>query len=162
MLGPKQQRSSRVHANNAYVLLFVGGTRYYTRMMHGERTTPPFDDISSVYASMNRTFDFVRPWRSDLWNAITVAITGLDDADVLESIAWNLRSWPLELVNWPVHNSNRTDIRFAPGPNRDFQTHTESVKVLPANERNQVCCCLARRSVTTCIRVSVPMRGAMA
>ena len=137
---------------------------YYTWFKHGATTTAPFNNIDQAYASLNRTFDFVRPWRSDLWNAITVAITGTrrgqqaslvvvadamsvracmvsagdGDADVMESIAWNLRSWPLEQVVWPVHNSNRTDIRFRPAIDRFGRSHTQSVQVLPANERDQV------------------------
>ena len=78
----------------------------------------------------------------------------LGDGDVMASMLWNLRSWPLELVNWPVHNSNRTDIQFLPGPNRSFQTHTDSVRVLPANERNQVRARINERCTLTVARAS--------
>ena len=114
---------------------------YYNIITHGTGAADPglapFNNLADVWASLNRTFGFVRPWRSDLWNAVTMAITGDAPADVMDSMLWNLRSWPLEMVDWPIHNSNRTDIRFRPGPNRSFQTHTDSVRVLPANERNQ-------------------------
>ncbi len=56
---------------------------------------------------------------------------------VAEDIAWNLRTWPVEGVSWPVQNSNRQDIFFRPGQNRAFRTHEDSVRVLPANERAQ-------------------------
>ena len=54
---------------------------YYTLFKHGALSSvPPFDNIAQVYASLNRTFDFVQPWRSDLWNAITMAVTGANPA----------------------------------------------------------------------------------
>lgn len=84
----------------------------------------PFDRAPAL-ASLGRTWDFVRPYRSDLWGAINTAVTG-DAADGdIEGILWNLRTWPLELVDWPVHNSNRTDIRFNPGINRFMQVQWE-------------------------------------
>ena len=151
--------------------------------------------------SMRRTFDFVRPWRSNLWGTMWLATGGAGweagenthlsaacsvlggsnsasdtepaasttstaessmrlrrqagaapaastpqvrdwstvpyAASVAQDIAWNLRTWPVEGVNWPVQNSNRQDIFFRPGQNRAFRSHTDSVRVLPANERAQ-------------------------
>ena len=29
---------------------------------------------------------------------------------------WNLRTWPLELIQWPTQNSHRLDIRVNPEP----------------------------------------------
>ena len=28
-------------------------------------------------------------------------------ADVLQDMVWNLQTWPLDLVDWPTHNSHR-------------------------------------------------------
>ena len=164
-------------------------------------------DATDVQAGFRRTFDFVRPWRSDLWGAIWLASGGaawsagapsplaaacaavgggdnatstasaatssspLDDmaelgasslrgrhaqpsgqtlsgeqqpvqdaaytAAVAEDIAWNLRTWPLDLVDWPVDNSNRLDVFFRRSPNRFGRSNSDSVRVLPANERAQ-------------------------
>lgn len=59
---------------------------YYILFEHGALATPPFDNVAQLYASLNRTFGFVRPWRSDLWNAITMAVTGARCG------AWQLRT----------------------------------------------------------------------
>lgn len=58
-------------------------------------------------------------------------------SDDLEVIQWNLQTWPLELVDWPVQNSLRHDIQFSPSLNRFQQTNSDSIRVLPANERVQ-------------------------
>ncbi len=40
----------------------------------------------------------------------------MTQADI-DSIIWNLQTWPLELIEWNVTNSQRTDILFQPvGP----------------------------------------------
>ena len=35
-----------------------------------------------------------------------------DRAGVLDDVLWNLRTWPLELIRWPVDNSHRLDIYY--------------------------------------------------
>lgn len=158
-------------------------------------------DTTLLRSSLRRTFDFVRPWRSNLWGTMWLATGGgqwargentplaaacsavgnsnsasdtasavhttstsqntlrlrrraaATSADIPQprdwstvpfassvgqDILWNLRTWPVEAVNWPVQNSNRQDVFFRPGQNRAFQSHTDSVRVLPANERAQL------------------------
>eukprot|EP00039_Didymoeca_costata_P020083 m.340007 g.340007 ORF g.340007 m.340007 type:complete len:864 (+) comp19079_c0_seq1:208-2799(+) len=107
---------------------------YYTAMM----SIPHGPLRSAVEASLNRTFNFVRPGRSNLWAAIYMSSTQYLSAYDLESVRWNLRTWPVELVNWPVNNSHRLDIfwdaEFNAANGRDAGQIT---RVLPANERNQ-------------------------
>lgn len=60
------------------------------------------------------------------------------DPSTLESLAtivWGLRTWPLELTDWPTQNSARLDVVPQPGVNRFGQTG-DGTRVLPVNERN--------------------------
>ena len=100
--------------------------------------------------------------RSDLWNAVfQSAVPGLgEDAgaccaavggggggvSVADSAAdarigrvsrRNLEQWPLELVDWAVDNSQRTDVVIRPTVDRWRRTNTQSMRPLPANERSQ-------------------------
>ena len=82
----------------------------------------------------------------------------------LDNIQWNLQTWPLELVEWPVNNSQRLDVQFLgadrfgdvgddsvwrgvtkggfllawPGRLTERGCCRVQVGVLPANERCQV------------------------
>lgn len=38
--------------------------------------------------------------------------------EVIEDVVWNLRTWPLELVEWETKNSHRLDIQFNPEQDR--------------------------------------------
>lgn len=40
------------------------------------------------------------------------------DPDLIEAMVWNLRTWPLELVEWNTTNSHRLDITFNPEQDR--------------------------------------------
>lgn len=93
-------------------------------------------------ASLQRTNALLGGVRSALWNAITVSALGPlgypTTPQAVEDTLWNLRTWPLSLVDWPVRNSHRLDIvldwegeRNGDGQDRD------STSVLPANERAQ-------------------------
>ncbi len=70
-----------------------------------------------------------RPERDALWN-FCYAMTGADEFDLDESVWW-LREFPLDLIDWSVHNSHRKDIELLP-PNFRNQTTKE---VLPPDER---------------------------
>jgi hypothetical protein len=61
---------------------------------------------------------------------------------------WNLRTWQLEMIDWPASNSQRADIRFDPFTDRSGDVHEDSVGVLPENERAQVAA--RRRGVAQC------------
>ena len=42
----------------------------------------------------------------------------VNDPDLVEGLVWNLRTWPLELVEWNTTNSHRLDITFNPEKDR--------------------------------------------
>ena len=46
------------------------------------------------------------------WNDLIAGYVDLCDSKVVENLVWNLRTWPLELIEWPVENSHRLDISF--------------------------------------------------
>ncbi|MBU6400521.1 MAG: hypothetical protein KGS61_09400 [Verrucomicrobia bacterium] len=67
--------------------------------------------------------------RCPLWNFI-YASTGAYNFD-LNGALWTLRKFPLDLVDWTVHNSQRQDIHRLPPNFRE----RESVELLPPDER---------------------------
>jgi hypothetical protein len=62
---------------------------------------------------------------------------GYSISQTMRDTAWNLRTWPLELVTWNTDNSFRRDIDVFSSTDRDGHFGTQSVRVLPANERSQ-------------------------
>ena len=108
---------------------------YYTQLAF----TTDASRNAPVLASQERTWQVVRSLRSDLWNAIYLATTGGPGADAsdVESIAWNLQTWPLELVDWPTANSQRLDITIDTEADRFGGNGNDALEVLPANERSQ-------------------------
>jgi len=69
-----------------------------------------------------------RPEKEGLWNIMT-AIADTRNIDLKEAI-WYLQEYPLDLVEWTVHNSHRKDIEMVE-PNFRGQTIKD---VLPASE----------------------------
>lgn len=53
-------------------------------------------------------------------------IDQVNDIDLTEILVWNLRTWPLELVEWNTTNSHRLDITF--NPEQDRYIHTQKIK----------------------------------
>lgn len=113
---------------------------YFTFLFFCQNSsTCPFDR-APVLTSMERTFQIVRPERPDLWDAIYLATSGNQDDSIVRDIVWNLRTWPLELIRWPVSNAERQDILYDLAVTRfgfkDVQSlHTRPP--LPSNERMQ-------------------------
>ena len=91
----------------------------------------------ALIASLERTRLLLRGLRSSLWDSIFAAALGqaspTDAADTL----WNLRTWPLSLVDWPAMNSHRLDVVLDTDGERNGWTTPDSVGVIPANERAQ-------------------------
>jgi len=81
--------------------------------------------------SLERSWRIERPEHNPLWNFIYGAVTG-NPCDA-EGAARTLAEIPLDLVDWPVRNSHRNDLRFAPDSGRGGEL--ESVDPLPADER---------------------------
>jgi len=99
--------------------------------------------LPSLCASIARTFDIVKPLRSDFWAAVYLHAsrrhpTLLPPLPVSLDALWNLQTWPLELIEWPVMNSHRLDITIDPAMDRGGHQGTDSYRrILPANERPQ-------------------------
>ncbi len=89
-------------------------------------------DLKQLYLlSLERSWRIERPERNPLWNFIYGAVTG-NPCDV-EAAVRTLAEIPLDLVNWPVRNSHRSDIECSPRTGRFGEV--ESVDPLPADER---------------------------
>ncbi len=73
-------------------------------------------------------WEMERPEKEGAWNIFT-ALTGTEDFD-LEEAVWYLQEYPLDLIQWEVHNSKRKDIEPI-APNFRNQTIRE---VLPPDE----------------------------
>ncbi len=77
-------------------------------------------------------WEIKRSAKDGLWNLMYGIITGTAKDDLPETI-WELQRMPLDLINWPVHNSQRKDIEFLPANGLEQMTRT----VLPPDERPQ-------------------------
>jgi hypothetical protein len=49
---------------------------------------------------------------------------------------WCLQTWPLELIDWPIDNSHRLDIRIDPENDRQGEVGHQDTTVLPYNEQS--------------------------
>ena len=100
-------------------------------------------DPAIVEKALTRTFSIVRSERSSLWSSIYLVGRHPDDKDfasIQNDILWNLRTWPLEHVNWPLSNQGREDLVYEGGVTRFGKTHSDTSHTrspLPANERSQ-------------------------
>lgn len=86
--------------------------------------------------------------KSSLWTAIYLASNATwTDATTKQSVAprqeltdalvWSLETWPVDQIDWTTVNSNRLDIELNPEPDRDNHYGTQSLSILPCNERSQ-------------------------
>lgn len=73
-------------------------------------------------------WEIERPEKEGAWNIFT-ALTGVKNFDLNEAV-WYLQEYPMDLINWTVHNSDRKDIELIE-PNFREQTSKE---VLPPDE----------------------------
>lgn len=88
------------------------------------------DSLKSVYKeAILDHWEMERPEKEGLWNIFT-AMTGVEDYD-REAALWYLREYPLDLIDWDVHNSHRKDLTFVA---TNFRGQT-TVEVLPPDER---------------------------
>ncbi|EGD83339.1 hypothetical protein PTSG_03947 [Salpingoeca rosetta] len=111
---------------------------YYTFL--GAAAKAPYFDSPALHTSFDRTWSAVRRLSSAAWTSMYVGRGGKDyTEDDLNAMLWNLRTWPLELISWPVKNSDRRDIVLDIEADRSGRVGGDSTfKVLPANERPQL------------------------
>lgn len=81
--------------------------------------------------SLEHHWQFERPERSPLWNAIYGALTGRA-CDVEEAVR-TLAEMPLDFIHWNVVNSHRADVRFH--PELEHKGQRLLTKPLPYEER---------------------------
>ena len=91
---------------------------------------------AAALKSMTQTWNLLRAGRSNFWAAIFMAMTGTREASDVSAMVWTLRTWPLELITWPMTNSHRLDI-VRTGIRDRFGKQNSATRVLPANERGQ-------------------------
>jgi hypothetical protein len=103
---------------------------YYPLLKH--ETSP---DRRKIYLeAVEFTCTQIKSDKNPLWNFIAVAIGAIPrNADTLRDSTATLQRIPMDLIEWPVHNSNRRDIQFR--PNKDRFNRTELTAVLPPDER---------------------------
>ncbi|MBD1261022.1 hypothetical protein HZY62_10520 [Maribacter polysiphoniae] len=99
-------------------------------------TIPGFVNYSFTEEQRKKHFETVKShWeverseKNPLWNYL-FALTGSTTIDSEES-AWNLREFPMDLIDWKIDNSHRKDLIMIE-PNFRSQTYSE---VLPGDER---------------------------
>lgn len=73
-------------------------------------------------------WEIERPEKEGAWDIFT-AMTGVKNFDLNEAV-WYLQNYPMDLISWPVKNSDRKDIEFIP---KNFRRQTIN-KVLPPDE----------------------------
>ena len=95
--------------------------------------------LAAGRASLARTWSILKRQRSAMWNGLAVLLgQPIPEGDPAAADAvWSLRTFPLDLIDWPTRNSHRLDITVDPDLQRDYQRGDESIDVLPANERSQ-------------------------
>ena len=93
--------------------------------------------VDSILTSLHRTWLHVRSQRSSFWNAFYMALAKVPvaGASAVADLMWNLRTWPLELIDFEVNNTQRIDVRYDREADRFGELLT--IRVLPANERRQ-------------------------
>lgn len=98
-----------------------------------------------------RSWDIIAKERAGFWNTMALAAlmkTGgipaaprgigrtRDPAAAVQDTLWNLRTWPLEWVEWATNNTHRLDVYYQ--KDSHSRDHGLLVTPLPNNERNQV------------------------
>ena len=87
-------------------------------------------ELKAKYRAATRDhWEIEKVERNPLWNFI-LASTGDKNFD-LDGASWTLRRYPLDSVDWTIHNSHRRDIHKLPPNFRNQQTQ----ELLPPDER---------------------------
>ncbi len=82
------------------------------------------------------TWSQVQPESNALWNYMSAALHAGPLTDELRADSRRTLEWsPLDLINWPVQNSHRIDVRLNRSPDRHGRT--ELIRALAPDERPQ-------------------------
>jgi hypothetical protein len=93
--------------------------------------------LEALVEGLQHTQMSLRRLRSALWNAICASALGDVIPGDADDAVWNLRTWPLSLIDWPAMNSHRLDVVLDSDGERNGWTTPDSILILPANERPQ-------------------------
>ena len=99
------------------------------------------DSLKGQYGkAIKDHWEFKRSAKDGLWNLIYGILTGAAGKNLtgaagmdLAQTLWELQRMPVDLISWPVHNSQRKDLVFLPANHLEQWTRD----VLPADERPQ-------------------------
>jgi hypothetical protein len=116
------------------------------KMAGGNFSNNPLYDAAkqSVWLSIVRTQWYVAKGKSSLWNAIFAGFAQKFDPSFpatgkfIEDAKWCLKTWPTNLVDWPVDNSRRLDIIADMHRTRSGQEDLLTETLLPFDENPQM------------------------
>jgi len=94
--------------------------------------------IEPLVPGLERMWSIVQGEKSPLWLGIYAGTAGQPVCPASHSDAvWSLRRWPIDLITWPVDNSDRWDITKSPFVPRDSGSDAtaEWRQILPMAER---------------------------
>lgn len=76
--------------------------------------------VSPFVPSFERTWLIIGAEYSPLWTGVYAGVAGLKASDAaLQHSVWTLRRWALDLIDWPIVNTDRWDIAMEPFYSRD-------------------------------------------
>uniref|UniRef100_A0A6B2KYC0 Uncharacterized protein n=1 Tax=Arcella intermedia TaxID=1963864 RepID=A0A6B2KYC0_9EUKA len=98
---------------------------YFTYIWALQQKSPDYLD-KYFQLSINRTISDIKNVRGSLWSIMTLAYLRMkggdwkmNELDLLGDALWCLRTWPLEVIDWPVDKSQRRDVRWDAEEDRD-------------------------------------------
>jgi hypothetical protein len=118
---------------------------YYTWMYAGQhpgvaKPIEPAGTEELFQIGMIRTWNYIRAEKPSLWNFIYgTYFWGADPVKqevdfLLEDAIFNLKRWPMELIDWPISNDYRLDIQFSPYGARNGK-RGDILEAFPPDER---------------------------
>eukprot|EP01034_Spumella_vulgaris_P021613 gene21613-27652_t len=92
--------------------------------------------VSLTLPSLHRTYQLIGTEFSPLWTGIFagVAAQPATQSAITRSV-WSLRHWALDLIAWPIDNSNRWDLTVQPFFARNSETEHIMREIRPPQER---------------------------
>lgn len=94
--------------------------------------------VTPLIAGLERMWSIVQTERSPLWVGVYAGTAGMPVCPITISDAvWSLRRYSIDLIDWPIDNSNRWDITPSPFVPRDSGDNAtpEWRQMLPNSER---------------------------
>ena len=95
--------------------------------------------VQAVNPSLERMWTLVESERSPLWLAMYGGACGRPESpQQVQTAAWSLRHWALDLIDWPVDNTVRYDTTPSPYYPRDADPETSEHtirEIIPPSER---------------------------